>query len=391
MCLITNTFYFRLIFSSSGTASTTQIATSTSNSFNPSPTGGSSTNSDVNNAWAYNGTSIMSLTFSTTKDTTGTNYVVFYQHSNGDIRQVVYNNSQWHSSQYINNDARPGSPITAYWGGDSIQYNLFYVDKNNVLQETRGSHASNSWLNGTLGQLGVLTSDPGDISVVYVGDCAVGTSGWLLYSPPAGDQMGVLYWDGATDTWSHKGLISDVKPGAGFAGHADVGVWRYYYVQQSTSQLKEQVCPDCCSNSSSIGWRSDLTGPTLNSEGGLSVSGVGLPRLIYYGDENGSIRELNNSYQYPNEAYMADVSSHADGGNTGTPVFGNMTASTPSGMVVATGIPNGKVSMASGFRGKVQQLWLFYQVSGHDITVQVRDSDAAGNWTEPSKIPVGVN
>lgn len=135
----------------------------------------------------------------------------------------------------------------------------------------------------------------------------------------------------------------------------------------------------------------DLTGPTVNSEGGLSVSGVGLPRLIYYGDENGSIRELNNSYQYPNEAYIADVSSHADGGNTGTPVFENTTASTLSGMVVATGIPNGKVSMASGFRGKVQQLWLFYQASGHDITVQVRDSDAAGNWTEPSQIPVGLD
>lgn len=256
MCLITNTLHFPVMFSPSGTATTTHTATSVSNNFNPSPTGGSSTNSDVNNAWAYNGTSIMSLTFSTTKDTTGTNYVVFYQHSNGDIRQVVYNNSQWHSSQYITNDARTGSPITAYWGGDSIQYNLFYVDKNNVLQETRGNHASNSWLNGTLGQLSVLASDHGDISVVYVGDCAVGTSGWLLYSTPVGDQMGILYWDQATDTWSHKGLIADVKPGAGFAGHADVGVWRYYYVQQSTSQLKEQVCPDCCSNSSSIGWRS---------------------------------------------------------------------------------------------------------------------------------------
>jgi hypothetical protein len=113
--------------------------------------------------------------------------------------------------------------------------------------------------------------------------------------------------------------------------------------------------------------------------------------LIYYGDENGSIRELNNTYQYPNEAYIADVSSRANGGNTGTPIFGNMTASAPSGMVVATGIPNGKVSMAAGFRGKVQQLWLFYQASGHDLTVQVRDADAAGNWTEPSQVPVGVN
>jgi hypothetical protein len=261
--LITNTFYYRFMSSSSSTASATQASTSASTNLNPSSTSGSSTSSDVNNAWAYNGSSIETLTFSTTSDTTGTNYVVFYQHSNGDIRQVVYNNSQWHSSQYITNDARPGSPITAYWGGDGIQYNLFYVDKNNVLQETRGSHASNSWLNGTLGQLSVLASDPGDISVVYVGSCAVGVSGWLLYSSPAGNQMGLLYWDASTDTWSHKGLIDDVKPGAGFAGHADIGVWRYYYVQQSTSELKEQVCPDCCSNSSSTGWRSGKFIPHL--------------------------------------------------------------------------------------------------------------------------------
>ena len=193
MCLKTNAFHGWVIISPPSAASTTQSATSASTNFSLPSNGGGSTNSANSDAWAYNGTSISSLTFSTTQHTTGTNYVVFYQHANEDIRQVVYNNSQWHDSQFITNDARPGSPLTSYWGGDDFHYNLFYVDKNNVLQEIRGSHASNSWLNGTLGQLSVVTSDPGDLSVVYVGSCAVGTSGWILYSPPAGDQMGILY------------------------------------------------------------------------------------------------------------------------------------------------------------------------------------------------------
>ena len=109
----------------------------------------------------------------------------------------------------------------------------------------------------------------------------------------------------------------------------------------------------------------DFTGPTVNSGEVFSVSGVGLTRLLYNVEDSGSIRELNNSYQYPNEAFIADVSSQANGGNTGTPIFGNTTANMPSGMVVATGIPNGKVSMAAGFRGKEQQLWLFNQAAEH--------------------------
>ena len=85
---------------------------------------------------------------------------------------------------------------------------------------------------------------------------------------------------------------------------------------------------------------------------------------------------------------MADVSSHAKGGNSGTPNFGNTSTSMPEGMAVAEGIPNGRFQMASGFRGELQQLWLFYQGSEHDLTFQTRDSEAAGNWSEPATIPV---
>ncbi|KAF7717413.1 Fungal fucose-specific lectin family protein [Penicillium ucsense] len=382
---------------SSPTGTTTMTApTTASKAPGPSSTPTSNTtgpvNSNLNKDWTYNGTDIMALTYNTMGgDTDGQNYVVFYQNSNLDIRQVVYNNSHWLPSQFITNEARPGSPLSAYWGGNDIRLNLFYVDKNNVLQETRGRQGSSTWVNGTLGLLGVVVPDPGDISVIFVGSCAINTSGWLLYTAGSGDQIGLLYWDASTDTWSHKDTISDVRPHAGFAAHADIGVWRYWYIQQSTSQLKEFVCPDCCSNKSSAGWRPDLIGPEIASNGGMAVAGVGPPRLLYYSDENGYVRELNNTFRYPEEAYIADVSSQPDGGNSGTPVFGNMTVSAPTGQVVATGVPGTRLDMAAGFRGKVQQLWLFYQTSAHDISVRIRNADAAGYWTIPSAVSVGLD
>ncbi|KAJ5760244.1 hypothetical protein N7520_007400 [Penicillium odoratum] len=366
-------------------------ATSTTKATSPTSTSGASTNNTVNDAWAYNGTGIFALSFNPTSAVSGTNYVVFYQHSNGDLRQVAYNYSQWHDSEYITDDARPGSPITAYWSGDNFNYNIFYADKNNVLQERRGRHGSSSWVNGTLGQLSVTASDPSDISVVFFGTCDVGLiAAWLLYNPAGSEELAVLYWNADTDTWTHEEKVSNVDTYAGFAGHALNGVWRYWYVDKLTSELKERVCPDCCGNSTSEGWRDDLTGATLDSPSGLSVTGVADLRLLYYGDEKGVVRELNNTVDFPKEAYVANVSSQADGGNFGTLVY-NTTDSMPSGMAVATGIPDGRNSMASGSRGTLTQLWLFYQSDDHDISVQTRDSGAAGNWTQPSSIPVGIN
>jgi hypothetical protein len=126
-----------------------------------------------------------------------------------------------------------------------------------------------------------------------------------------------------------------------------------------------------------------------SSGGGLAVTNVGLARMVYYFDSDGAIRELNNSMQWPNEVWMEDETPSVDGGNTG--VMADPSAAVgPSGSPVATGIPNGKVSMAPGFRGTMQQLWLFYQTNGTDVSVQIRNADATGNWTDPTPIPVSL-
>ena len=169
----------------------------------------------------------------------------------------MFNNSAWQESEFITNNAFLGTPITSYWKGDDFQLYIYYYDKNFVLQELRGSHASSTWLNGTLGQLRLTTSresQPPALSVIYTGPCQGVETAWLVQNNGVEDQGIFVKWNGDSDTWTTQSVFNDVKPGTGFSGHSDVGVWRFYYVSNQTTQLEEQVCPDCCSNATSLGF-----------------------------------------------------------------------------------------------------------------------------------------
>ncbi|KAK2875960.1 hypothetical protein FQN49_001481 [Arthroderma sp. PD_2] len=345
----------------------------------------------VDAAWAYNGTAISSLTYSPARDqdSTGTNYVVFYQHSNGELRRSTWNNSQWHDSKFVTNDAHSGTPLSSYWAGegDDIRFNLFYVDKNKVLQELRGGHSSNDWINGTLGELGIVVDPQSAVSVQFVGRCRDVDTAWLVYHTGKENEARVVYWNAKTDRWSARETIGDVSATAGSSGEVNDGAWRYYYVSKQTQQLNVMICPDCCSNPSTE-WEQNINGPPVTSEdGGIAVTPVGSPRLLYYFDNDGTIHELNNTYKYPNEAWIEDVSSTLSEGNKGTKSDTNATVG-PEGSRVVNSVPGGRVSMAAGFRGKIQQIWLFYQSNGTDISMKSRDADAAGKWSTPIALQV---
>jgi hypothetical protein len=194
------------------------------------------------------------LTFSTTDDSSGTNYLLFYQHSNGELRKAVYNNSKWQESEFVTKDAIPGTPLAAFWKGANFDLILFYFDQNKVIQELRGNYARGGWVNGTLGLLSISTDELSSMTVAFVGPCQGSGTAWLVYHTGSNNQSRVVYWNEVTDTWTLREGFSDVKPGAGFYSHSDIGVWRYYYVSAETSQLEESVCPDCCANTTSAGW-----------------------------------------------------------------------------------------------------------------------------------------
>lgn len=163
--------------------------------------------STMNDAWANNGTDMASFTFSTTEDTSSANYVVFFQPSNGELRKTVYNNSQWHSSEFITNDALPGTPIAAYWRGDDFLFHLFYLDKNSILQELQGKHASNTWLNGTLDELSATGSASSSLTAQFPGVCqGVGTA-WLTYHTGSANEARILHLRGDSDSWSLRDVF----------------------------------------------------------------------------------------------------------------------------------------------------------------------------------------
>lgn len=117
-------------------------------------------------------------------DTTSENYLLFYQHSNGDIRKLVFNQSEWHNSELVTSDARIGTGLSVVqFGAVPTQIYVYYIDKLGYLQELRSTHGSNEWMNGTLGTMHFKAVDTySALSANYVGDCGErGNIGWVYY------------------------------------------------------------------------------------------------------------------------------------------------------------------------------------------------------------------
>ena len=125
-----------------------------------------------------------------------------------------------------------------------------------------------------------------------------------------------------------------------------------------------------------------------NSTLGLGGSGVGGPRYLYYQDSTSSLHELINVGDQAGdgsaEYWIANLTSN------GLIVQNITTQGSNTGVVVTPAMLGSKLSMSAGFRGKTQQLFLFYQANGSDITVKVRDVPHPGLWGDPVSLPVGI-
>ncbi|KAL9119431.1 MAG: hypothetical protein Q9187_004020 [Circinaria calcarea] len=344
-----------------------------------------------NPAFALNGTTITSLTYSAASDRNPTqqNYVVFYQYSNGDIRKVVYNESAWHPSTFVTSGARIGTGLSAFYLGTGPLIYLYYVDETGYLQELRGQHASDVWINGTLGAATIqVSSSSSALSSAYVGPCtARGGLGWIFYESTDGVQE--ARWSADDDTWSkqNNNLFPELASSADLALMVDGGAWRVYGITKNL-EVQEYVCSQCCQNASNT-WQSGLTATAVtNSTLSLGGSGVGGPRYLYYQDPTSNLHELvnvgNQAGDGSAEYWVANVTSN------GLIVQNITTQDSSTGVVVTPAMLGSKISMSAGFRGKTQQLFLFYQTNGSDITVKVRDVPRPGLWGNPVALPVGA-
>lgn len=220
-----------------------------------------------NDAAAYNGTSLSALTYSLTGQQSEQNYVVFYQHSNGAVRKLVFNESHWHPSEHVTNDARLGTGLASVTLGPSIY--LYYIDKNHLLQELRGSHGSTTWVNGTLGLAHFQASaEYPHLDGNYGGECPTGGRGSVYFQPDNGPVQEVVR-NQDSDSWHAGSTFTSTKRGSDFMSVLEPRVWRFYAITDQL-QLQEYVCNDCCGNSNAS-WQ----------QGIFSMSLSGSARLLY--------------------------------------------------------------------------------------------------------------
>ena len=215
---------------------------------------GSSSSSGVP-AFALNGTALASVSYDAANkynaDTSQENYVLFYQHSSGDIRKIVWNQTTWYPSEFVTSNARMGTGLSAVsFGAPPAQIYLYYIDKTGILQELRGAHASDTWTNGTLGTAGFkATASYSSLSAKYQGRCGKrGNMGWVHYQTDAGVQEAL--WDHDQDSWSNGTLFKDIQPGSDFVSTIEastIRAWRMFGINKNL-QLQEYVCNTPCAD-----------------------------------------------------------------------------------------------------------------------------------------------
>lgn len=275
---------------------------------------------------------------------------------------MIYNGSGWHKSSYVTNNARSRTGLSTTWGGEkpNERIYLYYIDKDDVLQELRGYHGSDEWTEGTLGAFQIRTAAPySAVAAEFAGDCATDNNAFLYYQTPKGTLQEVL-WNKALDSWTLGHEHEGVNLGSDFVTDLGDNIWRLYAVNTS-SMVVQYECFNCCTR---LYWSQStifslyffpllqltvdcfLTGTTYGFSS--EVKGIAARQngqhILYYQSNDPVIRTLNN---------------------TGKP--GNETIE-PGAFTLGKAMLGTKVAVADG------SLWdqptkAFYQLNGNDVTV----------------------
>ncbi|KAG7001431.1 aristolochene synthase [Physcia stellaris] len=281
-------------------------------------------------AAAYNGTSLAVVTYPHLSEA---NYLLFYQHSNGDLRKVVYNGSGWHKSSYVTNNARSRTGLSTTWGGEkpNERIYLYYIDKDDVLQELRGYHGSDDWTKGTLGAIQLRTAAPySAVAAEFAGDCATDNNAFIYYQTSNGTLQEVL-WNKALDSWTLGHEHEGVNLGSDFVTDLGDNIWRLYAVTTS-SMVVQYECINCCT-----------TYDISSDVKGIAARQIG-QHILYYQSNDSVIRTLNNSGKPGNEKLEPDA------------------------FTLGRGMLGTKVAVADGSHLD-QPIKAFYQLNGNDVTV----------------------
>ncbi|KAK3700905.1 hypothetical protein LTR37_015708 [Vermiconidia calcicola] len=344
---------------------------------------------DYSTSGAFNGTGIALATQSFGQGTFGT-VVVYFQHWTGQIRYMQLDSyGSWRGgdeSTIVATNARNGTPIAAvaYAMNEISTWHIFYIDKDNTLQEKINGNTTNLWLDGPLGSYGFQAMD----------DPNVGLQGcWAGYRP--GDQinaipiqgsedqnytsssqtLGISLWYGATptrlqsvgwtfgtETWGEKERLD------GFNGHAGIGCYSW-----GPGTVTYLMASDL-SNTVNIWWKDLNSTGKENSTHPIETwtnSSVAIPNSF----QNTSLGYTSHLYSQDSELNLVGYNVSWNAENTAFVPGDEFEIEGDQGLA---GTHMSVTAVPSDSGG--ESLLVFNQIEGDSITVFTRDIEQ-GQWT----------
>lgn len=103
------------------------------------------------------------------------------------------------------------------------------------------------------------------------------------------------------------------------------------------------------------------------------------------------MRELNNTDFLTNNGMIEGwVTNSSSDGKTGINVGESSITTTPTGLPVVQAMRGTRMSASVGFRGKTNQIFLFYQLNGTDVRLVTRDEQNVSGWGQSVALDVGI-
>ncbi|KAI9875359.1 MAG: hypothetical protein M1830_008585 [Pleopsidium flavum] len=182
---------------------------------------------------AMEGTGIVALDLG--DDTT--RITLYFQDRSGQIRQSQYKDGIWTGGTpqdtVVTSNARPGTPLMAlsYAHNNELTWRVFYIDKDNILQESLNSNKTTGWASGFLGTSNFKTSPSANVGLTacvlkhWYGD----PLGIRLYYGSAEGSVQELTWNFGDGAWGKGYTFPDSNPHGGcectVRGSSITNVW----------------------------------------------------------------------------------------------------------------------------------------------------------------------
>ncbi|KAI8937058.1 hypothetical protein NX059_006277 [Plenodomus lindquistii] len=328
-------------------------------------------------------------------------FTLYFQHHTGDIRFMQYTTDRkWiggTKAETVASDVKDASPISAvsYAVNATQHFHVFYLNKNNTVQQLTRTNETDIWLPGPLNSLKLQSFDSpsADLQACwkgnYYGDSdytKFPTSSGHTNQQPFDDRLGMNLWFATSNTtfqqfawYNGQDTWVPIQEWSGFNGHAGVGCYSWGEGTSTYAMLVNQQ------NAVEFWWKDTNTtrvatpSHPINEWSNASSAAIknvypatslGFTTYFYAQMEDRSIKGYNVTFASENTSFVEDET---------------FMLTDPAGPVHGLGGTHLTVTSFAERDEERRVLWdslyVFYQAEGDDITAFTRPL-AGGEWTK---------